>query len=140
MAKVKTNELTGAALDWAVAQCEQLECEAFNGNVFLAPKHAVRSGNAMRIWRPSANWSHGGPIIEREIGNLWKGNKLNPQEPDVWTAAAYLKATDGTLLYYESGPTPLVAAMRCYVASKLGDEVDVPEVLLGAVERGETPR
>ncbi len=28
------------------------------------------------------------------------------------------------------GPTPLIAAMRCYVASKLGDEVDIPEELL----------
>ena len=28
------------------------------------------------------------------------------------------------------GPTPLIAAMRCYVASKLGDEVEVPEELL----------
>ncbi|MBS4017500.1 MAG: hypothetical protein KGZ68_04610, partial [Dechloromonas sp.] len=27
------------------------------------------------------------------------------------------------------GPTRLVAEMRCYVASKLGDEVDVPEEL-----------
>lgn len=27
------------------------------------------------------------------------------------------------------GPTPLIAAMRCYVASKLGDEVEVPEEL-----------
>ena len=28
------------------------------------------------------------------------------------------------------GPTPLIAAMRCYVASKLGDDVDIPEELL----------
>jgi hypothetical protein len=28
------------------------------------------------------------------------------------------------------GPTPLVAAMRCYVASQLGDEVDVPDELV----------
>lgn len=28
------------------------------------------------------------------------------------------------------GPTPLIAAMRCYVASKLGDEVEIPEELL----------
>jgi hypothetical protein len=27
------------------------------------------------------------------------------------------------------GPTPLIAAMRCYVASKLGDEIDIPEEL-----------
>lgn len=28
------------------------------------------------------------------------------------------------------GPTPLIAAMRCFVASKLGDEVEVPDELL----------
>jgi hypothetical protein len=27
------------------------------------------------------------------------------------------------------GPTPLIAAMRCYVQSRLGDEVDVPKEL-----------
>ena len=27
------------------------------------------------------------------------------------------------------GPTPLIAAMRCYVTSKLGDEVEIPEAL-----------
>lgn len=27
------------------------------------------------------------------------------------------------------GPTPLIAAMRCYVASKLGDNVEIPEKL-----------
>jgi hypothetical protein len=29
------------------------------------------------------------------------------------------------------GHTPLIAAMRCYVASKLGDEVEIPQELLG---------
>jgi hypothetical protein len=28
------------------------------------------------------------------------------------------------------GHTPLIAAMRCYVASKLGEEIDVPEELI----------
>jgi hypothetical protein len=27
------------------------------------------------------------------------------------------------------GDTPLIAAMRCYVASKLGDEVEIPKEL-----------
>lgn len=26
-------------------------------------------------------------------------------------------------------PTPLIAAMHCYVANKLGDEVEIPEEL-----------
>jgi hypothetical protein len=31
--------------------------------------------------------------------------------------------------FEEEGPTPLIAAMRCYVASKLGDYIDIPEEL-----------
>ena len=34
----------------------------------------------------------------------------------------------------QNGPTPLIAAMRCYVASKLGDEVEVPVELQGGAE------
>ena len=32
----------------------------------------------------------------------------------------------------QHGPTPLIAAMRCYVTSKLGDEVEIPKDLLNA--------
>jgi hypothetical protein len=32
-------------------------------------------------------------------------------------------------LYQEHGPTPLIAAMRCFVASKLGDEIEIPKEL-----------
>jgi hypothetical protein len=31
--------------------------------------------------------------------------------------------------FFQKGPTPLIAAMRCYVTLKLGDEVEVPEEL-----------
>lgn len=112
--KVKTSELTGATLDWAVRY-------ALNGQ---KPLDYVEARDNY-----SACWNKAGPLIEWEIGNLWKHNKLDPNEPDVWTAAAYHKAPDGTMLYYEDGPTPLIAAMRCFVSSKLGDEVDVPEEL-----------
>ena len=109
--KIKTSEMTGAALDWAVAKCE--------GVVYHGP-----------AWtKYSTDWSQGGPLIDREIGNLWKNNKLDPNEPDVWTAAAYRKAPDGTMLYYEDGPTPLIAAMRCYVMSRFGDEIEIPQEL-----------
>jgi hypothetical protein len=65
----------------------------------------------------STDWADGGPIIEREgiellcesLGFRWVAM---PQKGPEWR-----------------GPTPLIAAMRCYVASKLGDEVDVPEEL-----------
>ena len=128
--KVKTSELTGPALDWAVAKCEGKNGVLHDDGITRCIVVAAPSGVYKGTWRPSINWAQSGPIVEREIGNLWKHNKLDPNEPDVWTAAAYHKTPDGTMLYYEDGPTPLIAAMRCFVSSKLGDEVDVPEELL----------
>jgi hypothetical protein len=68
-------------------------------------------------FEPSTDWAQGGPIIERELIGL-----VPPLDERGWAAA-----TDKTEFSY--GPTALVAAMRCYVASKLGDDVDVPEEL-----------
>jgi hypothetical protein len=63
----------------------------------------------------STNWAQGGPIIERERISI-------THQVGRWAAQ-----TDDDLFAY--GPTPLIAAMRCYVASKLGDEVEIPEEL-----------
>jgi hypothetical protein len=46
-----------------------------------------------------------------------------------WSAEAFDGSGMG-VTYLRFGDTPLIAAMRCFVASKLGDEVDVPEKLL----------
>ena len=67
----------------------------------------------------STDWSQGGPIIEREKIRLNYG-----VGEEGFYCEAYITA--GTC---QHGPTPLTAAMRCYVASKLGDKVDVPEEL-----------
>jgi hypothetical protein len=53
--------------------------------------------------------------------------KLKTSELTLWEATAYTKDAQDIV---QSGPTPLTAAMRCYVASKLGDEVEVPDELL----------
>lgn len=98
--KIKTGELIGNALNWAV---EMIECEG-----------AMYSGRECRPF--CTDWAQGGPILEREKINLWT-------EGYDWEATQYGK-------WQEWGPTPLVAAMRCYVGSKLGNEVDVPEVCL----------
>ena len=110
--KIKTNELHGAALDWAVAQCEGYKDQiAF-----------------------STCWEHGGPIIEREgitIGQRFAPKFLPKNSPLVvdWTAQYFQAPHSALEVHRQHGPTPLIAAMRCYVASKLGDEVDVPNDL-----------
>ena len=112
--KIKTSELTGAALDWAVAKCDQ---EWSDEDALLWVQDDEYQ------YTPSTDWAQGGPIIERERlllqAELGKEGANNS-----WYAVAYTDPYDAY------GPTPLIAAMRCFVASKLGDEVDVPEELV----------
>lgn len=115
--KIKTSELIGSALDWAVAKVEGDELAA---RIIQYPKQS--KFYSVKV-TPSTNWSQGGPIIEREklcvcpTGSTYLGAPL-------WSG------TDDTGRYTELGFTPLIAAMRCYVASKLGDTVDIPEEIL----------
>lgn len=109
---MKTSELTGAALDWAVAKCEGTLGHYVQPN---EKRGTTKWEVVASTRRYSTDWAQGGPIIERE------GLTLTHQA-DRWAAQ-----TDADLFAY--GPTPLIAAMRCYVASKLGDDVDVPQEL-----------
>ena len=103
---MQTSELQGAALDWAVAKCDGLLHD---------------DGTVSDYWQPSGLWEQGGPIIEREKIDVCVDN-------DGWFTW-YAKKGD----VERGGATPLIAAMRCYVASKLGPEVDVPEELKGGL-------
>ena len=106
--KIKTSELIGLALNWAVTKCETGQPLDRNSSFFVAFKYTT-------------DWAQGGPIIEREeISVNWAGL--------AWTADLS-DSVGGYIEHTESGPTPLIAAMRCYVASKLGDKVEIPENL-----------
>lgn len=103
--KVKTSELTRAALDWAVEKA--------------MGKKETDFGWWWDNFHPSSDWSQGGPLIERE-------------EIETRTAhnGGWMANRARTKHIFIDGPTPLVAAMRCFVSSKLGEEVDIPEELL----------
>ena len=117
--KIKTSELTGTALDWAVAKCEGKNGVLHDDGITRCIVIAAASGVYKGTWKPSFNWAQGGPIIEREkIGSLHEAR-------GVWSAST--KWEDPAKVFY--GKTKLIAAMRCYVASKLGDEVEVPDEL-----------
>jgi hypothetical protein len=98
----KTAELTGIALDRAVA------------HALGAPD----DGDGLPYY--STDWAQGGPIIEREEIDL--GVYRN----DCWRASKYVGDSITANGY---GPTPLIAAMRCYVVLKLGVAVDIPDEL-----------
>ena len=114
---VKTSELSGAALDWAVLESQEPK-NPHNVNLVL-------EGDFDGPYQYSTDWALAGPIIERE------GIVFVLREQG-WVAARefwYLQdAADNDLL--STGPTPLIAAMRAYVQSAMGDEADVPEELL----------
>ena len=75
---------------------------------------------------PDLSWQTCGPIIEREkMTTEWESHDIPPEKGD-WVATIYNRAAGHTQC---SGPTPLIAAMRCLCASKLGDEVEVPDEL-----------
>jgi Protein of unknown function (DUF2591) len=115
---MKTSELTGAALDWAVAQCEGFK------SIDADDLHYQQ-------FQYTTDWSQGGPIIEREkmcvdwwrSGNCWCA--LCPEKMAYTDKGEFIDGSDGMM----HGPTPLIAAMRCYVSSRLGDTVEVPDEL-----------
>ncbi len=159
---VKTSELIGPALDWALAKCEgwnpgvlTIQEQAEQHEQVTRPmysdtewtkhlrewdKHVLPTlnpelvnvqANEFKDRNPimingrgypfafSTDWSQGGPIIERERllvrpqpGNGWESWKHGADDP-----------------CFSTGQATLIAAMRCYVASKLGDTVDIPKEL-----------
>ena len=96
--KIKTSELEDLALDWAVHQ-----------SLFEGACHDEPAPNY------STDWGIAGPIIERNLITIFRHD-------EEWFAHSQLSTPEDF-----HGDTPLIAAMRCYVASKLGDTIDIPE-------------
>ena len=122
--RVKVAELIGSALDWAVAKVEkhQSRCEwMLEKEGFYAWQSYERAwGTPIPLY--SSDWTQGGPIMERESISVSPCSIVRPDAP--WMANS--AAGNVTML----GPTPLIAAMRCYVASKLGEDIEIPDELL----------
>ena len=113
---MKTADLTGAALDWAAAKAGDMPIKINPGHGFF-----VKHSDGWEYFTPSTDWDQGGPIIERTKMDL------ECSAVDRWRAALeWLDEPQAEAF----GPTPLIAAMRCFVASKLGDEVEIPKELM----------
>lgn len=106
---VNVNEAEDQVLNYLVAKCQGEETILVKGRL-----ETLWTDNG---YKPSTDWAQGGPIIERQ------GISLECDEFARW------HANDGW-----SSDAPLLAAMRCYVASKLGDEVEVPDEWASSVE------
>ena len=124
--KVKTAELTGPALDWGVAQVVYANLQRTYGEPVFNPKtkRIYQTQGLQQIgvnYSPSTNWAQGGPIMEQERISLQAGHSG-------WWVASILNLNDDAT-FSMGGSTPLIAAMRCFCASKLGEEVELPEKL-----------
>lgn len=137
---MKTAELTGTSLDYWVARAdgyvarsvpvrdgEQLIVETIEGN-FVG---YIGSGYLPR-YAPSIDWAQGGPIVERErIAIVCNRPYSHTNESAYWDAYydGRYSGPDGQVNCkgdISEGPTPLIAAMRAFVASKYGDTVSDP--------------
>jgi len=115
---MKTSELTGAALDWAVALIEFPDPDYED-----ADRMVYVEGVDEFHFTPSTDWAQGGPIIEREgINVAYDVEMSQPEGSEYWATVYAVDSGDGRIY----GPTPLIAAMRCYVAFKLGDDIALP--------------
>ena len=136
MTHIYTKELSGAALDWAVAKCEGLDFDILTSPacVALADRDSWGKRRVLdpleggdNLYSPSSNWAQGGMIIDRR--GIQFMHNLPCSQGREWEARPAFDAR-GAGGRWGYGPTHLIAAMRCYVASELGDETDVPEELL----------
>ena len=115
---MKASELSGVALNWAVAICEGYKPKDF------CP-HDKHFRDEEDVWfSPSDDWAQGGAIIEKEEISIEREYHIK-ENWAAWTPAPIRDDAEA----FGYGSTPLIAAMRCYVASKLGDEVEIPEEL-----------
>ena len=107
---MKVSELEGAMLDYWVKKALGVNDPLMAG---IKWEYETRSSY-------STDWAKGGPILERE------GIQIAPMRlGDVWEIKSWhaSRRNRGALACDQEAETPLIAAMRCFVASKFGEEV-----------------
>ncbi|MGE8466514.1 MAG: phage protein NinX family protein [Pseudomonas putida] len=126
--EVRVSNLIGAPLDWAVAMAEGFgsdpECRTTIWRTRTDPTSVSIRGAAEGVgYRPSTDWSQGGPLFDKHLGSAHH----NPHLEDSSCRYSAGPAGTGVWLY---GPTALVAFCRTLVITKLGDTVQVPKELM----------
>lgn len=121
--KIKVSELQGAALDWAVAKCEGW-IDDWNSWMYESSVADIAESGS---YHPSTDWALAGPIIERERIHICPVFMDDCAHTQAWV--------DGRNTDKSYGSTPLIATMRCYVARKMGDEIEIPDKLINDQRR-----
>lgn len=124
---VRASNLTGAALDWALAMAEGYTQDSKDHTCIISPQDepiscTVRGAALGYGYRPSTSWTQGGPLIEKHRGGMSHEHRLADTEVR-WSGGP------AEMGYWCYGPTPLVAFCRSLVSLKLGRHVKVPKKL-----------
>lgn len=168
--RVKTKDLAGLPLNWAVAMCEGYKvtvltveeqrerwvlcfgadktreesvaeweehigptakpkiCISDDDGYKRSPAHSealTLFNEGPPRFKFDTSFAQAGPIIERERITL----RTNACVPGHWAAYIDFGGSSCAVKARQSGPTPLIAAMRCYCCAKLGGEIDIPQEL-----------
>ena len=155
--KIKTSELNYSQLSYTVTKIEHPELVWGDsiGVHWASNQVVVPVWDEPKCYSPYMSWEMCGLIIERENISLircdddykteskgfttrervavWaaehgaghSSNESFGPQGDNWGSNYSIGEDDCS-----HGTTPLIAAMRCYVKSKLGNEVEIPEELL----------
>ena len=136
MKRIKVSEATPIQLDYLVAIAKgdsvvEKHFGDFQG--FYVVIDSDLFSKVGRSYSPSSRWNQGGPIIEREhLDVCWI--PANEYFPACWVVRTPRPESHRDFWVTGYGPTPLIAAMRCFVISRLGDTVEVPEELAALVK------
>ncbi|HCP54551.1 MAG: hypothetical protein CMK72_01245 [Pseudomonadaceae bacterium] len=125
MIEVKVAEATGPALDWMVAIVEKQSLVRIGNH-----PHVLRDGQILGPYRPSTDWSQGGPLMDAHCRSY--GAVQN--DSGVIRSFAYREGEPYDPLRpmrLSSGPTILIAFCRARVRAMLGDTAMVPAELIG---------
>ena len=131
--KIKVSQAQGLALDWMVARCigvpkRELFIQKWSGSLFRRNLDEDGNLNGAYTTGPdllfSRKWEAGGKVIEKMLASpealvIEHTQRADPEQRYV--------ASLNRLHRFCFGPTPIIAAMRCFVSSRMGDEVEVPD-------------
>ncbi|EKT4540272.1 DUF2591 family protein [Pseudomonas putida] len=130
MIEVKTADLAGEALGWAVGKAEGLdlflEPPGYNGVPWRV--FARYQGEAIehtKRYNPWEEWALGGPLFDKHCKGF---GMLQDGTDSRYRAFAYNRPTGFSRL--AGGPTILAAGCRAIVALNIGDTVQVPKELM----------
>lgn len=130
MIKVKSVDLIGPVLDWAVAKVEGIDVKANNpGDPWPLSVECLLIG----VPNYSTDWAQGGPLIDR----YQVGVTGIDREHTVFFANAFYDGNSYDSCANAKGPTRLIASMRAIVRLTLGDVVSVPVELMPDTRRAQ---